>query len=380
MLAIPCLAGPLDKADDPAAWSRSEVRSGFPTSLDEERAMRWLLTGLIAVICMSTTAHAQGVKVVADDLKVPFGADQIYVRNKRPDGLAKFGSDRIAIMVHGATYPATAFDLPLAGKSWMDYMAERGFDVYAFDLPGYGRSTRPASMDQPADQNEPFMRTADAVKALGAVVDFVRIRNGVESVNLVGWSWGTTISATYTAENPAKVTRLALYAPGWIRTTPSLVQVEGKLGAYRTVSRDASLERWMTGVPENKKADLIPPGWFEQWADATFATDPKGGGKTLRAPNGVILDGQEFWTKGHAIYDPAKITAPVLLVLGEWDRDTPPYMAQTLFPLLTNAKWKRLVMLSEGSHTILMEKNRMLLLRTVQQFLEEPVPVPAATQ
>jgi len=27
-----------------------------------------------------------------------------------------------------------------------------------------------------------------------------------------------------------------------------------------------------------------------------------------------------------------------------------------------------------------MEKNRMLLLRTVQQFLEEPEPVPAATQ
>ena len=31
-------------------------------------------------------------------------------------------------------------------------------------------------------------------------------------------------------------------------------------------------------------------------------------------------------------------------------------------------------MLSEGTHTILMEKNRMLLLRTVQQFLEEEPP------
>jgi esterase/lipase len=111
-----------------------------------------------------------------------------------------------------------------------------------------------------------------------------------------------------------------------------------------------------------------------------FATDPKGGGKILRAPNGVVLDGQEFWAKGKSTYDPAKITVPVLLVLGEWDRDTPPYMAQTLFPLLTNAQWKRFAMLSEGTHTILMEKNRMLLLRTVQQFLEEPAPVPAATQ
>jgi len=347
--------------------------------------MHWLIVGLFVSMVMfmmvPTDVHAQGNKVVAADLTVPDGAaGQIYVRNKRPDGLSRFSSDRIAIMVHGATYPATAFDLPLAGKSWMDYMAERGFDVYTFDLPGYGRSTRPASMDQPADQNEPLTRTAEAVKALGAVVDFVRGRNGVESVNLVGWSWGTVITANYAAENPTKVARLALYAPAWFRTTPSLVQVEGKLGAYRTVSRDAALQRWLTGVPEEKKADLIPPGWFEQWADATFATDPKGGGKTLRAPNGVVLDGQEFWAKGQSTYDPAKITVPVLLVLGEWDRDTPPYMAQTLFPLLTNAQWKRFAMLSEGTHTILMEKNRMLLLRTVQQFLEEPAPVPAATQ
>ena len=158
------------------------------------------------------------------------------------------------------------------------------------------------------------------------------------------------------------------------------MQVEGKLGAYRTVSRDAALQRWLTGVPEDKKAELIPTGWFEQWADATFATDPKGGGKTLRAPNGVVQDGQEFWSAGKSTFDPAKITVPVLLVLGEWDRDTPPYMAQTLFPLLTNAKWKRLTMLSEGTHTILMEKNRTLLLRTIQQFLEEPVPVHMAAQ
>jgi hypothetical protein len=37
-------------------------------------------------------------------------------------------------------------------------------------------------------------------------------------------------------------------------------------------------------------------------------------------------------------------------------------------------------MLSEGTHTIALEKNRMLLLRTVQQFLEEPAPSAEATQ
>jgi hypothetical protein len=35
-------------------------------------------------------------------------------------------------------------------------------------------------------------------------------------------------------------------------------------------------------------------------------------------------------------------------VLGEWDQDTPPYMANALFPLLTGAASKRLVILGRG--------------------------------
>ena len=283
---------------------------------------------------------------------------QIFVRNKRPAGVEKFTTDRIAIMMHGASYPATAFDLGFGGKSWMDYMAERGFDVYALDLPGYGRSTRPALMDQPAEQNAPFMRGTEAVKALGAVIDHVRARRGVDEINLIGWSWGTTISAR-TSQNQAGW-RLALCAPVWKRTTPSLIQVQGKLGAYRVVSREEALARRLTGVPEDKKGDLIPRDWFEQWADATFPLDPKGEGKTLRAPNGVIQDGLESLgaSPPKPYYEPSKISSPILLVVGEWDQDTPPYSALALFPLLTNAAWKRLTMLSEATHSIVMEKNR----------------------
>ena len=47
-------------------------------------------------------------------------------------------------------------------------------------------------------------------------------------------------------------------------------------------ARDSARARWLTGVPEDKKADLIPPGWFEAWADATFATDPVGAKQTPR--------------------------------------------------------------------------------------------------
>jgi pimeloyl-ACP methyl ester carboxylesterase len=139
--------------------------------------------------------------VAGEDMLVPHGDGGANIRpHKRPEGERTFRSDRIAIMMHGATYPGTAFDLPLAGKSWMDYLAAWGFDVYALDLPGYGWSTRPAIMEAAADENPPYMQTAEATKAVGAVVDYVLNRRGVDKVNLIGWSWGTIISASYTTE------------------------------------------------------------------------------------------------------------------------------------------------------------------------------------
>jgi pimeloyl-ACP methyl ester carboxylesterase len=335
-----------------------------------------MMVGALA-LTMTTGALAQTPQIVAEDMMVPSDPGiELYVRNKHPAGITSFRPERTLLYVHGATYPAsTAFDLKLEGLSWMDYIAARGYDVYLLDLRGYGKSTRPREMDQEASANPAIVRGDTAVKDIGAVVDFILARRSIPRLNLMGWSWGTVTMATYTTQNPRKVERLVLYAPAWLRQTASLVQAgPGPLGAYRAVTREQALQRWMTGVPEDKKATLIPAGWFDTWADATFATDPVGAKATppvLRAPNGVIADNNDYWSVGKPYYDPAKISVPTLLVQAEWDRDLPPYMAQTLFPLLTNSPGKRYVMLPEGTHTIIMEKNRLMLFEAVQQFLDE---------
>jgi pimeloyl-ACP methyl ester carboxylesterase len=326
---------------------------------------------------LATTAFAQSPRLVTEEMRVTSDPGiEIYVRNKRPADMTAFRPERTLLYVHGSTYPAsTAFDLKLDGVSWMEYVAARGYDVYLLDLRGYGYSTRPKEMGEDAKANGPIVRGDTAVRDIGAVVDFILARRNIPRLNLMGWSWGTVTMSTYTTQNRGKVERLVLYAPVWIRQTASLVQAgPGPLGAYRQVARDQAQARWLTGVPEDKKATLIPAGWFDAWADATFATDPVGAKASppfLRAPNGTVQDTQEYWAAGKAYYDPAKITVPTLLVHAEWDRDTPPYMAQTLFPLLVNAPGKRYVMLPEGTHTIVMEKNRMMLFEAVQQFLDE---------
>ncbi len=338
--------------------------------------MKALVGGIIAAM-IATSASAQ-TQLVSEDIMVksPDAGIEIFVRNKRPANMASFRPERTVIYVHGATYPAsTAFDLRLGGLSWMEYIASRGYDVYLLDLRGYGKSTRPKEMSEEAAKNPPLVRNDIAIKDISTVVDFVLARRSIPRVNLLGWSWGTALMAGYTAQNNAKVERLVLYAPAWIRQTASLVQTgPGPTPAYRAVSRDAAMGRWLTGVPEDKKAALIPAGWFDAWADATWATDADGAKMTppvLRAPNGVVQDGLDFWAAGKSTYDPANITVPTLLIHAEWDRDTPPYMAQTLFPLLVNAPGKRYVALAEGTHTIIMEKNRMKLFEAVQSFLDE---------
>jgi pimeloyl-ACP methyl ester carboxylesterase len=335
----------------------------------------WLAA--IVAAAFATQAAAQAPRIVMEEMMVPSEPGiEVYVRNKRPADMTAFRPERTLLFVHGATYPAhTGFDLQLDGMSWMDYIAARGYDVYLLDLRGYGKSTRPKEMAEDAKANPPIVRGATAVKDVGAVVDFILARRNIPRLNLLGHSWGTTLMATYTTQNPGKVERLALYAPQWLRTTPSLVQSgDGPLAAYRTVTVAQAHARRSTGVPEDKKAGLFPAGWFEAWAEATWATDPVGAQMNppvIRAPNGVVQDTAEFWSAGKPYYDPAKITVPTLLVLAEWDRDTPPYMAQTLFPLLVSSPGKRFVMLAEGTHGIFMEKNRLKLFEAVQAFLDE---------
>lgn len=334
--------------------------------------------GFFVSAILATPAFAQTPRLVTDEMMVKTGDPgiEIYVRNKRPTDMTAFRPEQTVLFVHGATYPAeTAFDLKLDDLSWMEYIASRGYDVWLLDLRGYGKSTRPSEMADKPEANPPIVRGETAIKDIGTAVDFILQRRNIPRLNLLGWSWGTTLMATYTTQNAQKVERLVLYAPVWIRQTASLVQAgPGPLGAYRMVSREQAKQRWYTGVPEEKKATLIPTGWFDAWADATFATDPVGAQMSppvIRAPNGVVQDSSEFFGAGKPYYDPAKITVPTLLVGAEWDRDAPPYMAQALFPLLVNSPGKRYVALGEGTHTIIMEKNRLKLFEAVQAFLDE---------
>jgi len=300
---------------------------------------------------------------------------EIYVRNRYPQGMTAFSPSRTLLFVHGSTYPSEAvFDYPLNGLSWMQFVAQRGFDVYLVDVRGYGRSTRPHGMSLPPGQGEPVARTAEAVEDVAAAVDFICSRRGIAATNLMGWSWGTTIMSSYTAAHNERVHRLVLNAPQWLRASSSMLDSGGTLGAWRAANRDTTRLHWFNAVPPAKVDEVIAPETFERWLAAAMATDPGGAAMQppcLRAPNGTLADTRDYWAQGRAPYDPARIRVPVLMTHAEWDHVLPASMAHALFGALVNAPYKRHVEFSEGTHYLMLEKNRMQVFREVQLFLEE---------
>lgn len=337
---------------------------------------KWLYAA--AMMAAVTWGRAMAADIQMAEYTVPSDPGiQLYVREKHLATAQSFAADRILLFVHGATYPAeTSFDLPVGGASMMDLLAARGWDVWLVDVRGYSKSTRPASMDGPATEGTPVASTAEAARDVGAAVDFILQRRAVPKINVMGWSWGTSIMGLYTSTHNDKVERLVLYAPQWLSRNRTPADAP-KLGAYRVVTREQTLARWLMGVPEDKKASLIPAGWFDQWADATFATDPAGAKQTppvLRAPNGTAQDSRTYWWADKPLYQPSDIRVPTLLLHAEWDADLPTYQTEAYFAQLKNAPYKRWVELGEGTHTVMLEKNRMQFFHELVSFLEEMQP------
>jgi len=60
-----------------------------------------------------------------------------------------------------------------------------------------------------------------------------------------------------------------------------------------------------------------------------------------------------------------------LIVVGEWDRETTPEQCQTVFSQLDNVPLKRLTIIGEGTHSLLLENHRHELHVVVSDFLKE---------
>jgi len=310
----------------------------------------------------------------------------IYVREVVQAGAALRGpsADRVALFVHGAGTPAeVAFDVPFQDYSWMAYLAHAGFDAFSMDMTGYGRSTRPAPMNDPCNLSReqqagfvpalipapcspsyPHQLTtlASDWNDIGAVVDYLLALRHVDRVDLLGWSLGGPRAAGYAAGHPDKVRQMVLLAPAYNRAAsaapPPQVPADG--AAMTTQSHDEFTANWtrQTGCSDQMDPAAANTVWQEM-----IASDPVGatwGNGVRRAPQ-VTSWG---WTSAVV----AKTQTPILMVTGVHDKQVPPERVRQLYEDLGATK-KVFVDLACSSHNAMWEKNHLLLFQASLEWL-----------
>jgi len=359
-------------------------------------SFRSLATGLALLLAGSTSLAAadDGEQLLTIDHYVPVRSvlptmggqqTQIYVRERVKAGAALRGASAgIVLFIHGAGTPAeVAFDVPYQDYSWMAYLANAGFDVFTMDTTGYGRSTRPAAMNDPCNlapeqqaklipaliakpcgPNYPYQLTTIASdwNDVGAVVDYLRTQRRVQRVSLVAWSLGGPRSGGYAAQNPDKIEKLVLLAPAYSRdmaAAPPMLPAPGV--AMNTQSRADFDANWDRQVGCTEQYD--PLASQSVWT-AMLASDPVGatwGSGVRRAPQTTSWG----WTT-----DVVKRTQiPTLMVSGVHDKQVLSERVRNLYADLGSPQ-KVFIDLACSSHNAMWEKNHLLLFRASLEWLQ----------
>lgn len=312
---------------------------------------------------------------------------EIYVHEVVQAGVALHGQpapDRVALFIHGAGTPAeVAFDVPYQDYSWMGFLAKAGFDVFSMDTTGYGRSTRPAPMNDPCNLSaatqpqfipqliqaacqpsyaQQLTTLASDWNDIDGVVDHIRALRHVDQVNLLGWSMGGPRAGGYASQHPEKVRRLVLLAPAYNRMTRAdpPAQVPAKGAAFNTQSRQELADLWNRQVGCAGQYDQ--PTFDAVWT-AMLASDPVGatwGTGVRRAPNTTSWG----WTQAAV----AKTQIPALLVSGAHDKQVNPDRVRELYSDI-GSKQKVFIDLACSSHNAMWEKNHLLLFQASVEWL-----------
>ena len=309
---------------------------------------------------------------------------QLYVRERVLAGGAlrtsSFG-DRVVLFVHGAGTPAeVAFDVPYQDYSWMAFLARAGFDVFSVDMTGYGRSTRPAPMNDPCNLAKerqagfvaspcasPYPHTLTSIASdwtdIAAAVNYIRTLRHVDRVSLVAWSRGGPRAGGYAAQHPDTVRRLIVLAPGYDRNAePNAAESTLADGVpLNTQSRqdfDANWDR-QVGCTEQYDRAASNAVWNEM-----LASDPVGatwGPGVRRAPE---MTGT--WTPAMT----KKLAVPFLMVSGAHDKQVAPDRVRELYAD-TGSSEKVFVDLACSSHNAMWERNHLLLFRASLEWLTQ---------
>lgn len=196
----------------------------------------------------------------------------------------------------------------------------RNSDVYCPDLPGFGKSSKPA-------------RTLNISELSDALSGFLQ-KNEIECATFVGHSFGCQIAAEFALKNPEKLERLVLAAPSGDPNINSAFSYFAKLAL------DAFREPFSL-VPLAVR-DYLTAGLIRGFRTFQFAMRD-------RVEDKLPL-----------------ITAPTLVIRGSQDPIVSPQWAEQVARLLPNAK---LITIEKAAHAVNYNSPQQFA-RVIQEFSE----------
>ena len=263
------------------------------------------------------------------------------------------------LFVHGSSMASQpTFDLSVPGRpdsSVMDWFARRGYVCWSVDMEGYGRSDK--SRDITCD-------IANGADDLTAATDYIASRRGQHGLLIYGISSGALRAALFAQQHPERVSRLALDAFVWTGSgAPTLAERRKKLPQFLTARRRPIDRAFVYSIFERDHPETAEKRVVDAFADAILSLDDS-------MPNGTYID----MCSRLPIVDPARISAPALIMRGEYDGIAAFDDLIEFFKRLPNAD-KQFTVMPGISHASFQQKNYLMVYHLLEAWFSRPNPV-----
>ncbi|HTZ40988.1 MAG TPA: alpha/beta hydrolase [Syntrophales bacterium] len=308
-----------------------------------------VLMGVCLVFASSAPAASQAIN--GAEHWVNNGDIRLYVWEKyagSPSGKP------VVVLCHGsATAGKESFDLQVKGKpsySLMDVLAQAGFDVFAPDVRGFGRSTHPQGL----------MTTMEASLDLNAVVDYILKERKVAKVYLLGWSWGTQYGGMFVMAQPGKVEKYVSYAQMHLNS-PDIAKRRPRIDVFRqnpyiSIPEAGWKPRFYSMTPaEANNTEVVD-------AFAKVAAQVE-----VKSPTGPQLDMVTIMP----MVNPRLIPVPTMIIHGQYDDVADLQGLLPFFVDLPNPS-KQYVVVPNAGHMMHLQKGHRTFQQAVIAFFGAP--------
>jgi pimeloyl-ACP methyl ester carboxylesterase len=263
------------------------------------------------------------------------------------------------LFVHGSSMASQpTFDLTVPGRpdsSVMDWFAQRGFVCWSVDMEGYGRSDKTRDI---------YCDIANGADDLAAATDYIAKKRGARAFLTYGISSGALRAALFAQRHPDRVSRLALDAFVWTgEGAPTLEQRRKKLPEFLASKRRPIDRKFVYSIFERDHPDTADRRTIDAFADAILALDDS-------IPNGTYID----MCSKLPVVDPAKITAPTLILRGQYDGIAAFDDLIEFFKRLPHPD-KQFSVMAGISHASFQQKNYLSVYHILHAYFTQPTPV-----